>query len=135
VVGGFRVNVDAALKLGGDELNHCLRSVHRLDFADNLVQLLALFGLAVRRQFVERAALVLNGELATLGSLNTIAGGREGGMAPSAPEELRQHATLAFWLIDYSGQREPATAGTSSLGVDASETGRLQRRALRPFRR
>jgi len=56
-------------------------------------------------------------------------------MAPSAPEELRQHATLAFWLIDYSGQREPATAGTSSLGVDASETGRLQRRALRPFRR
>jgi hypothetical protein len=61
-------------------------SVRRLYVADDPIQILRFFCLAPDRDFVERAALVSNSELAPGRALDAGAGEREGSAAAGAPE-------------------------------------------------
>jgi hypothetical protein len=65
--------------------------MRRLDLADHLPQLIPVLAGAVRRQLIERAALVPDSGLAACRALNTSAGEREGSAAAGAPEELQAH--------------------------------------------
>jgi len=63
--------------------------MRRPNFADDLVQLAAVFARAVGHYFVDRAAvLATHGELAACRALDTSAGESEGGTAAGAPEDL-----------------------------------------------
>ena len=62
--------------------------MHRPHFADDLPQLVAGFAHAVRRYFVERAALVPDRELSACGVLSAGARESECSAASLAPEQL-----------------------------------------------
>jgi hypothetical protein len=62
--------------------------VHRPHVADNFPQLVPVFALAVRRQLVERAALMPDRELAAPSALDAGAGECEGGAAAGASKDL-----------------------------------------------